>query len=206
LKWILKEVILGADFETAFFGDLVDVRRYKADAQIMLMHEHQFFAAVKQVKAIQEDRFDWNPFRPKTAPGNLLFLAVIEHLPVSLGESLGMYTAVGTVLDHYGMDGFFMSKNILVGFDLTLNQDEVELEKKRAWAAHAFKIGRPIVIIEKRHLEKEGGLANYGKAIAKHLIDLFEKQKKEKALRRLKQMHGKQSYDHGEPEDAELVS
>ncbi len=204
MKYLIKNTKTGADLEASFFGNVVDAVRKKPDSQAVLVHEHQFHGAIKQVKAMQKSRFDWDPFKPKTGPANLLYLSVIEYLPTSLGHDLGIYAAIGTVLDHYGMDGFMMTKGIVVGIDLTLNEDEVELEKKRLWASHAHKIGRPIVIVEKRHLEREGGTEHYGKAIAKYLVDLFEIQKGEKASRRLKRLHNR--YRPGEQdEDVELM-
>jgi hypothetical protein len=152
----------------------------------MLVHKDQFFGAIRQVKEAQWEKFRWDPFRPHTIAANLLYLSIIERIPASLGHDLGIYAAVGTTLDHYGMDAFVMTRNIVVGIDLTVNRNEEELTKKRIWTTQAAKIGRPIVIVEMRHLEREDGIDLYGTIIAGHVVRIFEKHKRHKVLRRLR--------------------
>ena len=205
MKSILGNVKTGQDFEACFFGRGVYAGHKKPDSQAPLMREQQFLDAIKHVKTLQKSRFDWNPFEPKTGAGNLLYLGVVEHLPAALGHDLGIYAAVGTVLDHYGMDGFMMTKNVIVGIDFTINEDEADLKKKQTWAAHAFKIGRPIVIIEKRHLEREDGLGQDAKTIAKHLESLFQIQQGEKIFRRFRRLNPNNFEDYKRYRSGELV-
>jgi len=74
----------------------------------------------------QEERYGWDPAKPKTRIALNLFESIQSYL-VQLGKnpkSLRMYCTLGTGLDRWGIDGFFEHEGSIVTFDLTSNPNK----------------------------------------------------------------------------------
>lgn len=91
----------GLRFEKEVFG-CDSSRRIRVNAHV------SFMEGVQWVKEMQSSYYQWDPRHPSTKLTRLLFERVREELPQHVRNELGLYVALGTMLDlSFGTDAFF---------------------------------------------------------------------------------------------------
>ena len=128
----------GYDFETEFFGS----RNFHTDQErkdIKIRGSYYFIDNCREVVRNPNNiPTGWDPNHPSTPISIRLFDLVREAMTPKTRDGLGLYCALGTVLDYsFGTDGFFayVYKGELVkaiSFDLTVRGGSKKLEEKKA--------------------------------------------------------------------------
>lgn len=111
---VVSEPNDGYGFEREFCGCAVpDVDRRFRNQRVKSIRE-----GIERVKKWQP-ALDWNPRKPKTLLAQCLFRRVASRLRRGEAE-LRLFIAIGTCLDHMGIDCFFEYERRVVTIDLTI--------------------------------------------------------------------------------------
>ena len=106
----------GYGFERAFYG----LASIDVDSRLRCHRVSSLHDGIRRVMGCQY-LLDWNPKRPKTELARCLFRRVASRLCHG-GKDLRLFSAIGTIVDAMGVDGFFLFNDRIVTIDLTVSR------------------------------------------------------------------------------------